>query len=75
MSIKIDKGVELPKKWSAHQKYPFPSMKVGDSFFAPVKHVNINGSIAYATAKTGFRFEARTVTEKGVKGVRVWRIS
>ncbi len=53
--------------------YPWRTMEVGDSFFAP-------GKTTEAMRKTGNRyrpmkFKRRTVFLCGIRGVRVWRIA
>lgn len=68
--FKIDKGIPLDKE---RRKYPLPAMEVGDSFFvAGGSSQTIGGSFAAQRPK---KFAVRTVTENGVKGVRVWRVS
>ena len=66
--IKIETGFPVPIRTRA--KYPWAEMKVGDSFFVPVKvpsDINITG----ARLNTGFKFVRRTVDG----GVRVWRVA
>lgn len=67
--LKIDKNVPLPPIQTI--KYPFPFMEVGDSFFAPGKDSSFFGT--YVTKYPGRKFTTRVVTEKLVKGVRIWR--
>lgn len=81
VEIKIDKGVPMP---AAQGKWPWHKMGVGDSFFAA--GYALSGSrerpdgMRWFTVSAGERtvpgskWSARTVTEKGVKGVRVWRV-
>lgn len=72
--IKIDKNVALPTS-GANAKYPFADLSIGDSFFAPGRtSAQISPCTAHAQRERGGKFTARTVTENGVKGVRVWRI-
>ncbi len=79
----IEKGVPLPEgAGKERQKYPFGEMRPGDSFFVPGgATVNAHGNkSAYSAASNygrahGWKFSARTVTENGVKGVRIWRIA
>ena len=71
--IKIDKNVPTPNlARDPNTKYPFREMDVGDSFFAgdrTTAQMSVNTQ-HYRPKK----FTCRTVTENGVKGVRVWRI-
>lgn len=72
--IKIDHNVP-PPVGRIRGKYPWNKMKKGDSFFAPTPFL---GGIATAAAYrigNGCKFITKTVTERGVKGKRVWRIS
>ena len=72
--ITIDKGVSLPRG-GRKNKYPLRTMEVDDSFFVVGRTPSKMGScIDYARFKTGFKYATRTVTEDGVKGVRVWRV-
>ena len=74
--IAIDKSIPLPTDESKHSSkriYPFPTMEIGDSFFAPGKKpVDLNGVVQRHKAK-GKDFTSRAVTENGVTGCRVWR--
>jgi hypothetical protein len=71
-SIQIDSDILPPApRIGRTPTYPYGSMAVGQSFFAPVKHVNPS----QWTRTTGFRFRTKAVTENGVVGVRCWRIA
>ena len=76
--IKIETGIPIPKQ-KGTSKYPFQSMKIGDSFFVPNIHVSaLSGSMINARNSMNApkaKWITRTVTENGVKGVRVWRIA
>ena len=78
-AIAIDKGVPLPALKGGKGPvplYPWREMDVGDSFFVPeAKTPRITGNAAGVAKRTGFKFSVRAVTENGVKGVRVWRVS
>lgn len=74
--VTIEKGVPLPAPAGARNKYPWRTMEVGDSFFvANISTGGFGGTLAGAAARSGHRFTQRTVTENGVRGVRVWRIA
>ena len=74
--LRIDKGIPIPKK----TRYPFTEMKIGDSFFAPLaegKRIErLQSSITGAarSLRDRLRITTRRVEEKGIAGVRVWRI-
>lgn len=74
MTFEIDDDVPLS---SAHRrKYPYRDLRIGQSFFVPdATHQLISGSMHPAKKRLGRKFTARTVTENGVKGVRVWRVA
>jgi hypothetical protein len=78
--IKIDKGIPVSRRHGSKNAgrkclYPWAEMVVGDSFFVPKTSKTMNGSVAAAARRLGFRFVARTVEEEGVQGCRVWRVS
>jgi hypothetical protein len=69
--IQIDKGVPIPTGYGGY-KYPWESMKPGDSFFVPNKTIKVvSASVAYAREKYGFTFRCRSIDG----GVRVWRVT
>lgn len=70
MEIKIDKDVPIPELPSL---YPFSSMEVGDSFFAPGKTNKQMQNAASNYRKRGMKFVTRQVTENSVEGTRIWR--
>ena len=74
---KIDKDFPIPEmhggRWS---KWPWRDMKIGDSFFMPGKTIIKASREAWAAHhRINMKFACRTVTENGVKGVRIWRVS
>lgn len=75
--IKIDHDIPIPNpEYQRRQrKYPIADMAVGDSFFAHAQRSESVSSSLTKYRKMGRRFTARTVTENGVKGVRLWRIA
>ncbi len=80
--FKVDKNIALWVKppGGPKQKYPFPNMDVGDSFFVPggaTCGVRKNRVYAAATAygrTHNMRFSGRMAKENGVEGVRIWRV-
>ena len=69
----VDHDVPVP---ITKRKYPWDAMDAGDSFFVPGVAVETLTSAVSVVKKTrkNMRWTCRTVTENGVKGVRVWRI-
>ena len=74
----IDKKDSKP---TPRGKYPFKSMEVGDSFFVPngvysprSPGVYINAYTLGSQAIPNSKWCARTLTENGVKGLRIWRV-
>ena len=74
MEIKIDKHIPIPPRRS--QKYPLLDLEIGDSFFVPDKTASmLSATIAPLRAQYPDRtFVARSVTENGVRGARLWRV-
>ena len=73
--FKIEKGIPISSAGGHRaKKYPFLEMTVGDSVFIHAKITDLSGSVWWAQHKLGGKFSKRSVTENGVKGVRVWRI-
>lgn len=74
-AITLDNNVAIPE--IAHTlKYPFEQMAVGQSFFVPeAKARNVRSSVGHYQRRetVAAKFITRTVTEEGIKGVRVWR--
>jgi hypothetical protein len=69
--IKIDKGVPPPANDGSWSKYA--AFEVGDSaFFAGERPPAAYFSYA---KRTGRKFTIRKVTENGVTGYRIWRVS
>ena len=73
--FKIEKNVPIPPK-RGHGKggggpiYPWPDMKINDSFFAPDRKIaNFSAPRLYGR-KHNMKFKCRTVDG----GVRVWRV-
>lgn len=55
-------------------KYPWRTMAVGESFFAPGRtSTSIHGD--RRKYHSDIRIRARAVVVRGVRGVRVWRIA
>jgi hypothetical protein len=79
-TITIDKNVPIPERvWGKNgrvSKYPFRDMKLGDSFFIPrTTSARFTPNICqFKKLNPKFNFTVRTVVEKKVPGVRVWRI-
>jgi hypothetical protein len=69
--ITIDKNIPIPELRGRKRLLPLGEMEVGDSFFTT--------ATSHASIRTAphlpKRFTIRTVTENGVKGLRVWRIA
>ena len=86
--FKIEKGIPLPRaytKGGGGRKYPWPDMKVGDSFLVPAtdgkfteRGITTFGSRLRATARTWGRLNNNPAFKVSVYqvsgGARVWRI-
>lgn len=82
--IEVETDIPIPgfgarTKTSLARNPVFDGMKVGDSFFIIKWNKSFLSSVHYARlvaeSRTGFKFTTRALTENGVEGVRVWRVS
>lgn len=79
--FKVDSDVPVPdSRYREYRRYPWRSMKKGDSFFVPAGDRGAGGTQSgiLQTARVGrhpFKITTRCVRESGVDGVRVWRIT
>lgn len=70
-------GGRYKSKFIGYRKYPWPLMKVGDSFFVPDADPDLatrramNSGRSFARAHPGKRRFTSRITPKGV---RIWRI-
>lgn len=76
--IKIEKNVPRPTiRRPRHTRYHFEQMKPGDSFFVayPAAH-SLRTCVRRFIRRHAdtWEFECRTWEQKGVPGLRVWRI-
>jgi hypothetical protein len=74
-SFEIEDGVPMPKAQlpGCPPKYPFDTMEIGQSFFAPGMKVKKVGNAARHYKPK--RFRCRSVIENGIRGTRCWRIA
>lgn len=70
--IVIEKNVPIPTKGRG-SSLPLGQMEIGDSFFVMRSGSGANAAIKKAQNTSKAKFTYRTVTEGGVKGVRIWR--
>jgi len=70
---------DIPLSVHAQARYPFRELQVGQSFFVsdPKRFVGCRRSASVMGLRlgNGVKFVTRTITENGVKGVRIWRVS
>jgi hypothetical protein len=77
-AIRIDKGVPLPRIARGLNPVSEALTKTGitDSIFVTGPLISIlSNSVSVVQRATGFKFTTRKVTEAGVDGIRIWRIS
>ena len=79
----IEKNVPIPHHSGkgGRTKYPFPDMKVGESFAMQYKDdLQRRTLLQYASSAPklrgceGMKFTGRSLTEKGKTVVRIWRV-
>ena len=82
--IKLQKGIPIARKNTPIRpvgmgsKYQLHTYEVGDSAFYPISMSGSNklaSAISRYSSRNGRAFTVRKLTEKGVAGHRVWRIS
>jgi len=70
---------DIPLTVHGQARYPFRKLQVGQSFFVsdPKRFVGCRRAASMTGPRigNGVKFVTRTVTENGVKGVRIWRVS
>jgi len=71
--IKVDKNKQIPK--NPMKKYPWDLLKVGDSFFheCSIQQLTSAATRWRKYQQVNQKHTARTVTENGKKGARIWR--
>jgi hypothetical protein len=81
IEITIDKDVPMRRdKKRSGSKYPFEKMDIGDSFAIPIESSDPTdvqrrlSSAARRMKSQGKNFSTRTLTEGGVRVVRIWRV-
>lgn len=76
MKIKIDSDINISPRLGRKLKYPFPDMKVGDSFWFETKPVNLLTSFRAWCNRGGRKWKAQCCTEikNGKKGARIKRV-
>ena len=68
----VEKNILIPPA-RRNSKYPFATMKPGESFWAPgagAKH----SAVAWKRKNAGWNYAARDEVKDGVNGVRIWRV-
>ena len=69
--MKIEKGITLPAKNVSHStRYPFPDMKIGDSFAVPAEKMQ---AAASAASHYGKVHNQKFASRKNSSGLRIWR--
>jgi len=74
-SFTVEDGVTIPDKRQPGRpsKYPFDTMEIGQSFFAPgIKDRKVGNAARHYRPK---RFRCRTMVENGIRGTRCWRVA
>jgi hypothetical protein len=79
----IDDSIPIPQMRHEGSAFPLLELSVGESFFVPGgedivrTRATLTASIAnhYRRKKSQRRFTVQTLTENGVRGMRVWCVS
>ena len=75
--IKIEKGVPAPSLAHGNQKFPFPLLEVGDSFFVGTSNRTARAErirLYDAARAWSQRHEGKMLVRRVDGGVRVWRV-
>lgn len=79
VNFKIRRNVPIPPCRNAGPSYPWPSMKVGDSFeFTHAKASSVhNAALAWCrhNKKKGWKWASRSNKDKSKKGGTIWRVA
>lgn len=76
--LNVDGGIPIPDRYKKHNfQGVFDNMQVGDSVFIPNEFDASKVHSCFSKKKTeeGWRITTRKVTDEGVRGIRVWRLS
>lgn len=68
-AFEIERGIEVPNRVRV-SKYPWATLDVGDSFFAPIAAKGGSARAYMASKKHGKHFLSRAAVKNGVQGVR-----
>lgn len=71
--MKIESGLSATDL-NARISWPFRNMKIGDSFFCEHPSMKVSVRAWNHGNKHRKKFIVKTVTEKGIRGTRCWRI-
>jgi hypothetical protein len=73
MPLRIDKNVPIPPA-AKDGKYPFKTMKIGDSFFCPARPDRRQmESLRSSLYNCGKRADVQVTVRKVAGGIRCWR--
>ena len=72
MTFTIEKNIPTPTSGYKNRKYPFPEMKIGDSFSLEYEAAHLVGA---ASRAWGRKHGAKFTTRKNGNGYRIWRIA
>lgn len=77
MIPQIQSNIPLPPASTTRRRWAFSDMAIGDSFFDTAHPKTImNAAKAWRLRNDpSVRFASRSVTEDGVRGIRVWRVA
>lgn len=71
-SIVLERDIPIPERRVARiGRYPVRDMKIGESFWAPVKGQALDNATAYYRTVLQWRFTIRSDAD----GARIWRIA
>lgn len=75
MALPITADVQPPAKREGNRIYPFPTMAVGDSFWAQNALSAQMSAGKWKRTHPGWDYRSRTERQGAIRGVRVWRVA
>lgn len=75
IEIPVDTGIPVPPRWAARFRYPWLTMKPGDSFEWPGKIEDARTACKIRRRRHGEQYRVAKVTEEGRHLIRVWRMA
>ncbi len=70
----VESGIPVPARWGSLCRYPWATLKVGDSFVWPGTYDAVRSAVQKRRSRHGEQYRYAKVTENGKHLIRVWRV-